>query len=255
MRSVAVMLLLCGLSVGVAGRGVEAAEIKVLSAGAMKGIVAELGEAFRQETGHTIAITSGTAGEVRQKVTAGEGVDVVIVTDTVLEQLAGSGLVVSDTRADIARTGIGVAVREGAPKPDIATTEAFKQALLATKSLVYQDPARGATSGIYFAGVLQRLGIADAVKDKTVLWQGGYAAEALVTGKAELCVHQISEIIPVKGVVLVGPLPKELQKITTYSGGVASKATNPEVARAFMAFLTRPSFKPKLAAAGLDYKE
>jgi len=253
MRRLAVVLLAVVLwAPATPSAGVE---IKVLSAGAMRGIVAELGEAFRQETGHTIAITSGTAGEVRQKVTAGEGIDVVIVTDTVLEQLAGSGLVVSDTRADIARTGIGVAVREGAPKPDIATTEAFKQALLATKSLVYQDPARGATSGIYFAGVLQRLGIADAVKDKTVLWQGGYAAEALVTGKAELCVHQISEIIPVKGVVLVGPLPKELQKITTYSGGVASKATNPEVARAFMAFLTRPSVKPKLAAAGLDYRE
>jgi len=231
------------------------AEIKVLTAGAMRLMVAELGEAFRQETGHTIAITSGTAGEVRRKVTAGDAADVVIASDTVIEQLAGSGLVVADTRADIARTGIGVAVREGAPKPDIATTEAFKQALLATKSLVYQDPARGATSGVHFAGVLQRLGIADAVKDKSLLWQGNYAAEALVTGKAELCVHQISEIIPVKGVVLVGPLPKELQKVTTYSGGVATKAANPEVARAFMAFLTRPVFRPKLAAAGLDYKE
>ncbi len=253
MRRLAVVLLAVVLwAPATPSAGVE---IKVLSAGAMKGMVAELGEAFRQETGHTIAITSGTAGEIRQKVTRGDGADVVIVTDTVLEQLARSGLVVSETRTDIARTGIGVAVREGAPKPDIATTEAFRQALLATKSLVYQDPARGATSGIYFAGVLQRLGIADAVKDKTVLWQGSYAAEALVTGKAELCVHQISEIIPVKGVVLVGPLPKELQKITTYSGGVATKATNPEVARAFMAFLLRPTFKPKLAAAGLDYKE
>jgi molybdate transport system substrate-binding protein len=253
MRRLAVVLLAVVLwAPATPSAGVE---IKVLSAGAMRGMVAELGEAFRQETGHTLVITSGTAGEVRQKISAGETVDVVIVTDTVLEQLAGSGLVVSDTRADIARTGIGVAVREGTPKPDIATTEAFKQALLATKSLVYQDPARGATSGIYFAGVLQRLGIADAVKDKTVLWQGGYAAEALVTGKAELCVHQISEIIPVKGVMLVGPLPKELQKVTTYSGGVATKATNPEVARAFMAFLVRPAFKPTLAAAGLDYKE
>lgn len=221
----------------------------------MRGMVTELGEAFRQETGHTIAMTSGTAGEVRQKVTAGEPADVVIASDTVIGQLAVSGLVVADTRADIARTGIGVAVREGAPKPDIATTEAFRQAVLATKSLVYLDPARGATSGVHFAAVLQRLGIADAVKDKTVLWQGNYAAEALVTGKADLCVHQISEILPVKGVVLVGPLPKELQKVTTYSGAVAARASNPEVARAFMAFLVRPAFKPKLAAAGLDYRE
>jgi molybdate transport system substrate-binding protein len=232
-----------------------AAEIKVLSAGAMKSIVTELGESFRQETGHTIVITSGTAGEIRQKMVSGEWTDVVIVTDSVLEQLATPGLIVADTRVVVARTAIGVAVRQGAPLPDISTTEAFKQSILAAKSLVYTDPARGATSGIHFAAVLQRLGIADAVKGKTVLWPGGYAAEALVTGQAELCVHQISEILPVKGVILVGPLPKELQKLTTYSAAVASLATKPEVAQAFVAYLARPSFKPKLAAAGLDYRE
>jgi molybdate transport system substrate-binding protein len=233
----------------------DAAEIKVLSAGAMKSIVTELGESFRQETGHTIVISTGTAGEIRQKMVSGEWTDVVIVTDSVLEQLATPGLIVADTRVDIARTAIGVAVRQGAPLPDIATTEAFKQSILAAKSLVYTDPARGATSGMHFAAVLQRLGIADAVKGKTVLWPGGYAAEALVTGQAEICVHQISEILPVKGVTLVGPLPKELQKLTTYSAAVASLATKPEVARAFVAYLARPSFKPKLAAAGLDYRE
>ncbi len=233
----------------------EAAEIKVLSAGAMKSIVTELGESFRQETGHTVTITAGTAGEIRQKMVSGEWTDVVIVTDTVIEQLATPGLIVADTRADVARTAIGVAVRQGAPLPDISTTEAFKQSVLAAKSLVYTDPARGATSGMHFAAVLQRLGIADAVKGKTVLWPGGYAAEALVTGQAEICVHQISEILPVKGVTLVGPLPKELQKLTTYSAAVASLATKPEVARAFVAYLARPSFKAKLAAAGLDYRE
>jgi molybdate transport system substrate-binding protein len=233
----------------------EAAEVKVLSAGAMKNIVTELGESFRQETGHTVTITAGTAGEIRQKMVSGEWTDVVIVTDTVLEQLAAPGLVVADTRVDIARTAIGVAVRQGAPLPDISTTEAFRQSILAAKSLVYVDPARGATSGMHFAAVLQRLGIADAVKGKTVLWPGGYAAEALVTGQAEICVHQISEILPVKGVTLVGPLPKELQKLTTYSAAVTSLAAKPEVARAFVAYLARPSFKPKLAAAGLDYRE
>ena len=232
-----------------------AAEIKVLSAGAMKSMVTELAESFRQETGHTVAIATGTAGEIRQKVVSGEVTDVVVVTDTVIEQLAIPGLIVVDTRADIARTAIGVAVRQGAPLPDISTTDAFKQSVLAAKSLVYTDPARGATSGMHFAAVLQRLGIADAVKDKTVLWPAGYAAEALVTGQAELCVHQISEILPVKGVTLVGPLPKELQKLTTYSAAVASLATKPEVARAFVAYLAQPSFKPKFAAAGLDYRE
>ena len=233
----------------------QAAEIKVLSAGAVKNIVTELAETFRQETGHTVVLSSGTAGEIRQKVAAGDPADVVFVTDTVLEQLVVTGLLVADSRADIARTGIGVAVREGAPLPDISTPEAFKLTVLAAKSIVYTDPSRGATSGIHFASVLQRLGIADAVKDKTVLWPGGFAAEAIVKGQADLCVHQISEILPVKGVTLVGPLPRDLQKITTYSAAVSTQAATPAPARAFIAFVTRPSFKAKFAAAGLDYRE
>ena len=233
----------------------QAAEIKVLSAGAVKDIVAELAEAFRQETGHTVMLSSGTAGGIRQKVTAGDPADVVIVTDTVLAQLAATGLVVADSRADIARTGIGVAVREGAPLPDISSPEAFKRTILAATSIVYLDPASGATSGVYFAGVLERLGIAAAVKEKTVLWPGGFAAEAVAKGQAELCVHQISESLPVKGVTLVGPLPRDLQKITTYSAVLSTRAATPAAARAFIAFMTRPSFKAKFAAVGLDYRE
>ncbi len=233
----------------------QAAEIKVLSAGAVKTIVTELAEAFRQETGHTVVLTTGTAGGIREKVVGQDPSDVVIVTDTVLAWLATAGLVVADSRADIARTGIGVAVREGAPLPDISTQEAFKRTILAAKSIVYVDPATGATSGMYFASVLQRLGIADAVKDKTVLWPGGFAAEAVVQGQADLCVHQISEILPVKGVKLVGPLPRDLQKVTTYSAALSMRAATPAEARSFIAFVTRPSFRAKFAAAGLDYRE
>jgi molybdate transport system substrate-binding protein len=232
-----------------------AAEIKVLSAGAMKSIVTELGEAFKQETGHTLSMTFDTAGAQSKRLASGEPADAVVLTDVVIDQLEGQGLVAAGSRVDIARVGIGVAVREGAPRPDIATPEALKQTLLAAKSLVYVDPARGATSGIHFASVLQRLGIADAVKSKTILIPTGFAAEVVARGEAEICVHQISEILPVKGVTLVGPLPRELQKVTIYSGGVAVKAAQPEAARAFLAFLTRPAFKPKLAAAGLDYRE
>jgi molybdate transport system substrate-binding protein len=180
---------------------------------------------------------------------------VVVLTDVAIDQLEGQGLVVTGSRVDIARVGVGVAVREGAPRPDISTPEALKQTLLSAKSLVYVDPARGATSGVHFASVLQRLGIADAVKSKTILIPTGFAAEVVARGEAEICVHQISEILPVKGVTLVGPLPRELQKVTIYSGGLATKASAPEAARAFLAFLTRPAFKPKLAAAGLDYRE
>ena len=232
----------------------EAAEIKVLSAGAVKAVVMDLAEAFRQETGHTVQLTFDTVGALRQKA-ATESADVLILTDAAIDDLARRGIAVPGTRTDIARVGIGVAVRQGAPLPDISTPEALKQTLLSVKSLVYVDPARGATSGIHFASVLQRLGIADAVKDKTLLWPGGFAAEAVARGQADLCVHQISEILPVAGVTLVGPLPKDLQKVTTYSAGLAARSAAPDAARAFLAFLDRPAFKAKFAAAGLDYRE
>lgn len=232
----------------------DAAEVKVLSAGAVKAVVSELAEAFRQETGHAVRLTFDTVGALRKKA-ATEPADVLILTDAAVDDLARQGIVVVGTRMDIARVGIGVAVKQGAPLPDISTPEALKQTLLAAKSLVYVDPARGATSGIHFAGVLQRLGIAEAVKDKTLLWPGGFAAEAVAKGQADLCVHQISEILPVPGVALVGPLPKDLQKITTYSAGLASQSASLDAARAWLAFLARPAFKAKFAAAGLDYRE
>jgi len=231
-----------------------AAEVKVLSAGAVKAVVPELADAFQRETGHTVQIAFDTVGALRKRAATEPG-DVLILTDSAIDDLAGQGIAVAGTRTDIARVGIGVAVRQGAPLPDISTPEAFKQTLLSVKSLVYVDPAKGATSGIHFASVLQRLGIADAVKDKTLLWPGGFAAEAVAKGQAELCVHQISEILPVAGVTLVGPLPKELQKTTVYAAGVTVGSASRPTSGAFVAFLARPDFKPKLAAAGLDYKE
>jgi molybdate transport system substrate-binding protein len=247
----AIALLAGSAPVGAAA----AAEIKVLSAGALRPVLPGLAELFQRETGQVVMLAFGTAGAVRQKTAAGEPADVVIATDIGIDELVRQGHVAAGTRTDIARVGMGVAIRQGTPLPDISSTEAFRQALLAARSIVYNDPAIGATSGIHFAGVLERLGIAEAVKDKTVLWPGGYAAEAVATGRADLCVHQISEILPVKGVTLVGPLPRDLQKITTYSAGVLARGAMPDAARAFIAFLARPAFKPTFAEAGLDYRE
>jgi molybdate transport system substrate-binding protein len=236
-------------------RAAAAAEIHVLSAGAVRAVVTAVSDGFAKETGNTVKGTFGTVGVVRQKLAAGEPADVVIATDVAIDELARQGAVVAGTRADIARAGVGVGVREGAPKPDISTVDAFKRTLLSAKSIVYVDPAQGATSGIHFASVLERLGIADAVKGKSLLWPGGYAAEAVADGRAEVVVHQISEILPVKGVTLVGPLPREVQKVTIYAAGLAAKAAAPEAARAFIAYLTSPPIKAKFAAAGLDYRE
>jgi molybdate transport system substrate-binding protein len=232
----------------------RADDLKVFSAGAVRAIVTELSEAFRRETGQGVALSFGTVGVTRGKLGSGEPVDVVIMTDVAVDDVIRQGAVVAGSRTDIARTGMGVGVREGAPRPDISTPEAFKATLLAAKSLVYVDPAQGATSGIHFKSVLERLGIADAVRAKSQLVPGGYPAEKVASGEAELVVHQISEIVPVKGVVMVGPLPADLQKVTVYSAGLAARSAHPDAARAFVAFLTRPAFKAKFAAAGLDYK-
>jgi molybdate transport system substrate-binding protein len=247
--------LLLGVAAWVGAQRAEAAELQVISAGAMRSIVTELAAAFEKETGHTVKLTFGTVGVIKAKLAEATPVDVVIMTDEAMRDMTRQGAVVEGSWTPIGRTGIGVAVRDGAPKPDIGSPEALKQTLLSTKSLVYVDPAQGGTSGIHFAGVLQKLGIADAVKPKTTLVPGGYPAELVARGDVELVVHQISEIIPVKGVTLVGPLPKELQKTTVYAAGVTVGSPSRTTAGAFVAFLARPDFKPKLAAAGLDYKE
>ncbi|HEX6079981.1 MAG TPA: substrate-binding domain-containing protein [Methylomirabilota bacterium] len=233
---------------------VAAEEIKVQSAGAVRAIVTELSEAFRQETGNTVSLAFGTVGVSRDKLAGSDPLDVVIMTDVAIDAAIREGRVVSGTRTDLARTGMGVAVREGAPRPDIATPEALKATLLAANSLVYVDPAQGATSGIHFKSVLERLGIADAVRAKTQLVAGGYPAEKVASGEVEMVVHQISEIVPVRGVALVGPLPGDLQKVTVYSAGLAARSRQPAVGRAFMGFLARPAFRAKFAAAGLDYR-
>ncbi|HME92781.1 MAG TPA: substrate-binding domain-containing protein [Methylomirabilota bacterium] len=249
----AVVAIWMGLG-ALAVRPAQADDVKVFSAGAVRAIVTDLAEQFRQETGTTVTFSFGTAGQTRQKLLSGEPVDVVILTDAGIDDMIRQGALASGSRADLARTGMGVGVREGAPKPDITTSEAFKTTLLKAKSLVYVDPAQGATSGVHFKSVLERLGIADAVRSKTQLVSGGYPAEKVASGEAELVVHQISEIVPVKGVTLVGPLPPDFQKVTVYSAGLAARSPSPGAARAFVAFLTRPAFKPKLAAAGLDYR-
>jgi len=238
----------------VAATAAHAGEVRVISAGAVKSIVTELAQAYEKETGNKVVMEFGPMGFVRQKL-ASEPADVVIMSDTVLEDTIAKGGVTAGSRTDIARTGMGVGVREGAPVPDISSVDAFKRALLEAKSIVYVDPASGATSGVHFASVLQKLGIADAVKPKTKLVPGGYPAELVAKGEVEMVVHQISEIVPVKGVTLVGPLPKEVQKVTIYAAGLASKSSNAELARGFVAFLNRPAFRAKFAEAGLDYKE
>jgi molybdate transport system substrate-binding protein len=259
MKAIGVLLWTMGMALSLvlaaSGDEADAAEIRVLSGGAVKAALTDLADAWGKETGHRAAITYATTGASMQKIAAGEPVDVIILAVEAIEQLAGKGTVVAGTTTDIARVGIGVAVREGAPKPDISTPEAVKQTMLRAKSVAYMDPTKGGTSGIHFTKVLEQMGIAAAVKPKAVLVETGFAAERVATGEAEIVVHQISEILPVKGVVLVGPLPREIQKVTVYTAAVAAKSAAQDSAKAFIASLTTPAARAKFAAVGLEYRE
>jgi len=232
-----------------------AAEVSVLSASAVKTVLSDIADAFRLETGHTVKLIFATAGEVEKRVIAGEATDVVVGTDVSTAKLASQGLLAADTRAIIARVGVGIGAREGAAKPDISSADALKRALLAAKSVTYPDPARGGASGIHFAKVIEQLGIAQPVRDKSVLGANpDFVCVAVAKGEVELCVHQISEILPVKGVTLVGPLPRDVQRVTTFAIALSAKPGAAEAGRAFVAFVTRPDLKAKFAAAGLDYR-
>ena len=147
---------------------------------------------------------------------------------------------------------MGVAIKEGAAVPDIKTVDAFKRMLLAAKSVAYIDPKAGGSSGIYFDKLLDRLGIGDQVRPKAKLKQGGYVAELVVSGEAEVAIHQISEIVPVKGAVLVGPLPADVQNYTSYSAALMSNSPLPDAAKAFMTFLGTPAAKQAFVSAGIE---
>lgn len=223
-----------------AAAGVNAAELKVASALAMSPALKALAGQFERDSGHKLVFDFGTAGQVKGRVEAGDSVDLVITAASAIEDLIKQGKIATGSRVDIAKVGIGVAVRSGAPKPDISSTESFKSALLAAKSISRGDPGAGGAAGVHVARVLERLGIEAEVKAKSKLATGPAIAELTAKGETEIAITQISEIVPVPGVDLVGPLPKELQNITVFAAGLSANAKEPEAARALIKFLTGP---------------
>lgn len=230
----------------------SAADVKVLTAGAFKQVVLALVPDFEKQTGNKVIVDNDTAGGLQKRIESGEAFDVAIITPTIVDGLAASGKIVPNSRVNLATVSIGVVVKEGAPKPDIGTVEAFKNTLLAAKSVAYIDPASGGSSGIYVDKLLERLGIADQVRPKAKLKKGGYVADLIVSGEAELGVHQISEIVPVKGAVLVGPLPKEIQNTTTYAAGLSAAAQNKDAAQALIKTFSGPAAASVFKAKGME---
>ena len=232
--------------------GATAAEIKVLTAGAFKQVVLALVPEFEKQSGHKVVVDNGTAGQLKKRIEGGEAFDVAVITPAVVDELTTQGKLVPGSRVNLASVGVGVVVKEGAPKPDVGTVDAFKRALLAAKSVAYIDPASGGSSGIYIDKLLEKLGIADQIRPKAKLKKGGHVADLIVSGEAELGLHQISEIVPVKGAVLVGPLPKEIQNTTTYAAGLSASAKDKSAAEALIKAFSGPAAAAVLKSKGMQ---
>jgi molybdate transport system substrate-binding protein len=253
MKKFGVRLIACATFIAMGAQAVAAVEIKVLTAGAMRAVMVALIPEFEMQTGHKVTIDDATAGALAKRIADGEEFDVAIITPAVVDDLARKGKIAAGSRTDLAKVGMGVAVKEGAVVPDIGTLDAFKRMLLGAKSVAYIDPKAGGSSGIYFDKLLDRLGIGDQIRPKAKLKQGGNVAELVVSGEAEVAVHQISEIVPVKGVILVGPLPAEIQNTTVYAAGLGAATKDSAAANALIQFISGPASGPSLKAKGMEH--
>jgi molybdate transport system substrate-binding protein len=231
---------------------VEAAEIKVLASVALTAALNELAPQYERTTGNKLTLGYSLVADIRKRVLEGETADVIILSRPVMDELQKQDKLAPGSIADVAGIAVAVTARAGAPKPDISSVDALKRTLLAAKSVVYADPAKGGLSGVYFARVLERLGIADQMKPKTVLVPGDQSAEVVAKGEAEFGVAQTSEIVPVAGAQLVGLLPGDLNLVTVFSAALGAGTKAPDAATSYVKFITGPTAAPVLKAKGMD---
>jgi molybdate transport system substrate-binding protein len=230
-----------------------AADLKVISAGAVRGLIAEIIDDYSHQTGQKFDFTIGTTGQLRNIIASGQHADLIIVSAPLMGELEKTGKLTPGSRAELGRVGIGVTIRDGATPPDVSTPDALKKALVEARSVAYTNPAEGGTSGIYFASVAERFGIGDEIKKKAVLTRGGReAAIAVAEGRAELAIVFISEAVAVKGVRLAGPLPPALQDYSAYAAAIPSSSTDPAAARAFIAALTSSAMAERWRSNGFE---
>ncbi len=227
----------------------QAAEIRLGTTRAVATILSEIGAQFEKSTGHTLKVISDLGPNIVKRIDAGEKFDLIIVGPTQIDQLIKAGRLVATTRTGIVRSGIGVEVRAGAPKPDIRSVESFKTALLDAKSIAY---LKEGASGVYIAGMLQRLGIADAIKAKVTRPETDIVSQLVAEGKAEFGMVVSTQILTTKGVELVGPLPPELQFYITFVGAISSDSPAPEAANSLVEFLKGPTALPVITAQGME---
>jgi molybdate transport system substrate-binding protein len=221
-------------------------DIKVMLSAAFQEVYRELVPQFERATGHKAENIRVPSVQMMSRLKGGEAVDLVILSAASLDELRKAGIVTECT--DLAKSGIGVAVKTGAPRPDISSGEAVKRAVLAAKGIAYST----GPSGLYLVGLFQRMGIADQIKHKVTQTQGQPSGGVVARGDAELAFQQVSELLPVPGIDLVGSLPPDIQEITVFSAGLHARATSPDAAKALVKFLTSPAAAPVIRKKGME---
>ena len=248
-----VLSLAAAASLMFAAAGAFAAELKVYVSGAMAHALEEISKDFAKKNGHTLDFVVGTTGVLQDRVRKGEKADVIEVTSVGMDQLEKEKLVVPGTRVEMARANIGVAVRANSPAIDVSTPDALKQRLLAARSIAYIDPAVGGQAGAAMVKLLADLGITEQMKGKTVHGRtGAESVQKMVAGEADIAVSFISEILPITGAKLVGPLPPALQNPSSYAGAIGIASANPQAARALLAAMQSADAHHVMIDAGLQ---
>jgi len=230
----------------------HAAEVKVFTSVALTTALNELSPIFEQKTGHKLAIDFNLAAVQKKRLLDGERADVVILTRSMMEDLAKQNKLSPGNLVNVADTPVALAARAGVPKPDISTVEAFRQTLLSANSISYADPAKGGLSGVVAGKAIERLGIAEQMKAKTTLVPGAQSPDLVAKGEVELGIAQASEIVPIAGTQLVGPLPGELGSLTLFTGGVGAETQSAEAAKALIDFLSGPEAAPHFTSKGFQ---
>ena len=229
----------------------NAADLKVISAGAVRAIIAGMIEDYSKQTGHKFDFTTGSTGQLRKVIASGQHADLIITSAPLMAEIEKTGKLMPGSRTDLGRVGMGVAVREGAPVPDVSTPEALKQLLINAKSIAYTDPKLGGTSVIQLMKITDRFGITEIVTKKGVLASGGDdAAEKVAHGQAEIAVVIISEIV--HGAKLAAMLPGDTQLWTIYASAIPASSKEPEHARAFIKALTSPAMAQRWSTGGFE---
>ncbi len=223
--------------------------MKLMSTNGVAGVLRELLPGFERSTGTKVELVLDSSNGLLGRIAAGETADAAILTAEAIDDLARQGKIAGGSRTDLARSTVGIAVRAGAPKPDIGSVEAFRRTLLAAKSIAY---SKAGASGIYFAGLIERLGIAGEVNAKATVIPRGFTGELAAKGEVEIAVQQISELMAVPGVDIVGPLPPDIQGMTTFSAGLFAGAKEKDAAAALIRLLSAPTSVPIFKAKGLE---